>query len=332
MTPAHQTPETDNLMPTPESISLFHRAAPGQAGMALVMVLWFIVLLSVISFGLSSTGRSSAQMAGQLAGSSEARHHADAAMQLVLVNLLSASEAERLVGDGSVYRVLGPDADTHLILWDESGKIDINFASEELLQRLFSQLELSGDKSRQLAGAIADWRDDDDLVRLHGAESDDYLAAGLTYGPANDKFNNTRELAQVLGMEADILRAAEPYLTVYTSNSGINPEVAPLLVLLAASEADATTIENYVKTRQENFLAGLTPPSPPAIPRHFLATERGITFKLSALATGSRGVRAGQSMVFRLSREGSGHHLQTIRRWPYVEARELYESMERRQQ
>ena len=71
-------------------------------------------------------------------------------------------------------------------------------------------------KAQSLADAIADFRDPDDLPRLHGAEEADYRDAGLAWGPTNAPFQTVEDLQQVLGMTADIYRRVAPDLSVYS--------------------------------------------------------------------------------------------------------------------
>ena len=206
-----------------------------QRGVALILVLWFIVLLGVLALGLSKMSRNNALIARQLSGVTQARQLAEGGVQLAWANLLMASEEERLLGDGESFSLSFEQGKVELILRNESGKIDINQASEALLVRLFEGHGLPLEQSEALAGAIADWRDKDDLVRLHGAEDEDYLAAGLAYGAADSAFTSVSELHKVLGMNENIYRQIEADVTIYSKNPGVVAKVAPLSVLLAIS-------------------------------------------------------------------------------------------------
>lgn len=274
--------------------------AQWQRGVALILVLWFIVLLGVLALGLSKVSRNNALIARQLSGATQARHLAEGGVQVVLANLLMANDEERLLADGEAFVLSFEQGTVEILLWNESGKIDINHASEALLVRLFEAHQLPLEQSEALAGAIADWRDEDDLVRLHGAEDEDYFAAGLAYGAGNSAFRSVSELRKVLGMDENIYQKIEADVTIYSKNQGVNPRVAPLSVLLAISYLEPSALQHYVEERRRTHRAGLPPPPVPLIEQDFSADEEGAVFSLSALATTAQGGLGGQTRVFEL--------------------------------
>lgn len=294
----------------------FGKIATG--GMALVLVLWFIVMLTVMALGLASMSRSNTLITRQLTGAVQAHYLAQAATQLVMANLLTAPEQARLPGDGSPHEITLENGLVSAVLWDESGKIDINMASEELLTRFFTGIGADEATGQSLAGAIADWRDNDNLSRLHGAEADAYIAAGMNYVPDNQLFGSTAKLRNVLGMEAEFFTKIEPYLTVYSRVQGINPEVASMLVLLAVSDDDASVVEHYVKQRHESYLAGLAPPPAPLVARQFLARSKAEVYTLTVSAITSNGVQASELVVFRLKQGNAGVEVLPLYYRPYV--------------
>ena len=82
---------------------------------------------------------------------------------------------------------------------DEDGKIDLNAAPDELLRGLFVSAGLDEDAGAALVDAIVDFRDEDDLTRLNGAEDRDYADAGLPYGAKDAPFEAVwLPLAEVL--------------------------------------------------------------------------------------------------------------------------------------
>ena len=289
-----------------------------QRGVALILVLWFIVLLGVLALGLSKMSRNNALIARQLSGVTQARQLAEGGVQLAWANLLMASEEERLLGDGEAFALSFEQGKVELILRNESGKIDINQASEALLVRLFEGHGLPLEQSEALAGAIADWRDKDDLVRLHGAEDEDYLAAGLAYGAADSAFTSVSELHKVLGMNENIYRQIEADVTIYSKNPGVVAKVAPLSVLLAISDLERSTLQHYVDERRRTHRAGLPLPPVPLIEQDFVADEEGAVFSLSALATTDQGSVGGQSVVFELLENAGKTRIKRLTSQPYA--------------
>lgn len=293
-------------------------AGPRLRGFALVMVLWFVLLMTVMALGVVGISRSSIQMVKQHIGVIEAKYLAQAGMELVMANLMMASEKEKLLGSGHAYKLTFDEGDVRTVLQDETGKIDINTANEELLSRFFALFDVGEEKSQFLAGAIADWRDADSLVRAHGAEQEDYLAAGLSYGPANKAFPAVSVLRRLIGMEAKLFAEIEPYLTVHSKSQGINPRVAPLLTLLAASDASPEVIATYIDQRQQNYEAGLEAPAAPSVPAHFLSRNQGNVFSLIADARTVGGVSVRQKLAFRVKNKGGRREIEPLDFQPHA--------------
>ena len=91
--------------------------------------------------------------------------------------------------DGTVHTWDADEARISVSALDESGKIDLNVASDALLKGLLKSAGgLDETQASRLVDAIGDWKDPDDLRRANGAEAADYRAAGSPYLPANGAF------------------------------------------------------------------------------------------------------------------------------------------------
>lgn len=119
----------------------------------------------------------------------------------------------------------------------ETGKIDINAASPELIASLLTESGVRQEGATRLAAEIADWRDKDDDTRKNGAEAAEYLGAGRSYGPTNRDFESVSELALVLDGGEDLFECLARDVTVFTHSADIDPEAASPLVLRAAKVA-----------------------------------------------------------------------------------------------
>ena len=143
------------------------------------------------------------------------------------------------------------DAGPWVSIQDEGGKIDLNTAPDELLKGLFLSIGLDGDASAVLVDAVADFRDEDSLRRINGAEDDDYLGFGLGYGAKDGPFQTVAELQQVMGITQEIYERVAPALTVYSRQRGIDPRVAPREALLALPEVGSDDIDSLLAARAE---------------------------------------------------------------------------------
>jgi general secretion pathway protein K len=227
-----------------------------QSGVALVLVLWVITLLSVIAGNFAFSMRGEAKIARNLISTAQAQALADAGVHKAWFELSKPpTDLQRWQANGVAHPFSMGDAVLTVTLQDETGKIDLNTASEPLLQGLFRSVGLSEEGSVALVDAVVDWRDADKLKRLHGAEDADYRAAGKSYIPTNSPFETIDELQRVLGMSTDLYRKLAPALTVYSKQAGVNTAVAPRAVLLAIPGVNPAMVEQYLAQRQSLLTA-----------------------------------------------------------------------------
>jgi general secretion pathway protein K len=180
---------------------------------------------------------------------------------------------------------------------DESGKIDLNSASDALLKGLFQAAGgLDVDAAQRIVDVIDDWKDSDDLRRPNGAEAPDYQAAGLSYKPANAPFESVAELQRVLGMTPTLYAAVADHLTVFSKSPGVNPAFASRTVLMAIPGATAEVVDTYLAQRQNALAQGL--PAPP-FPVQGGAAGPTNLWRIRAEATMSDGVTYIREAVIR---------------------------------
>lgn len=243
-----------------------------QRGIALVSVLWLLLLLTVLASGMSVNSRNQAQQSGNIANATQLHHGAEAGLQLALLALAQTADQQPWLADGNPYVVPLDGMEVHIALFNESGRIDLNTAGPELLDGLLATVEPDDALRARLTDAIMDWRDGDDLRRLNGAEVDDYLAAGLNYGPANAPFTSVEELQRVLEMTPVLYRQIRHSLTLRNPRRGINPKFAPRQVLLALPGVSEITVDQFIKDRRARHEAGQPPPATDWFPQELLSS------------------------------------------------------------
>ena len=102
---------------------------------------------------------------------------------------------------------------------DEASKININTASRAQLLALFDQLKLEDVTSEQLADALIDWRDQDDIpISSNGAESSYYNTLDPPYKCKNRPLETVEELLMVKGFNGRILYGED-----YNRNGYLDP-------------------------------------------------------------------------------------------------------------
>jgi general secretion pathway protein K len=236
-----------------------------QRGVALLLVLWLAVLLTVLASGLAFETRGEAHAARNSISQAQARLRADGAVSRALFELTRPlGPADKWQADGSVHRWRDGPVAVEVVVLDESGRIDLNSAPEPLLRGLLRVVGgVDEDKAASIVAAILDWRDADDLARPGGAEEAQYRAAGLRYRPSNQPFESVEELRRVLGVTEQIFARTSASLTVYSKAPGVNPRVASREVLLSLPGATAEMVDGYLALRAEALSAKQPPPAFP---------------------------------------------------------------------
>jgi general secretion pathway protein K len=228
-----------------------------ERGVALVLVLWLTVLLTVIAGGFAYSMRTEALAARNAVSLAQARALADGAVMRVAYELMRPRTLNEVwQADGAVHIWDEEGARIAANATDESGKIDLNTASDALLKNLFQTAAgLDADAAARIVDAIGDWKDADDIRRPYGAEAPEYQAAGLTYKPANAPFENIADLQRVLGMTPSVYAAVADTLTVFSKSPGVNPAFASRTVLLAIPGATPEVVDAYVAQRKDALAA-----------------------------------------------------------------------------
>jgi general secretion pathway protein K len=250
----------------PGAVDVTRCRPPGkQRGIALILVLWLTILLAVIATAFAYSMRTETLAARNAVSLAQARGLADGAIMRVAFELMRPrTPTETWQADGVVHYWDEGDAHVAANAIDESGKIDLNVASDALLKGLFQSAGgLDADAAQRIVDVIDDWKDADDLRRPNGAEAADYRAAGLSYKPANAPFENVAELQRVLGMTPALYAAVADNLTVFSKAPGVNPAFASRAVLLAIPGATADVVDTYLRQRQDALAQRLPLPAFP---------------------------------------------------------------------
>jgi general secretion pathway protein K len=201
-----------------------------ERGFALIVVLWFLVLIGSIGIALILHARSETAIARNVRAAAEAEALADDGIARAAFNLLDPVKADRWPFDGSPHRINLPDGYVTVQIEDETNKINPNLATAELMAGLFEAVGLERNRARHLGGATADWVSDDGDPSEFGAKADQYRAAGKKYGPPNAPLETLDDLNLVLGMTPDVLAKVRPYLTLYTATNEPNLKGAPAVI------------------------------------------------------------------------------------------------------
>lgn len=236
-----------------------------QSGLAMVIVIWVLSLLTIMAGSFALTMRRETTVISAVKDNAVALAIAETGIGFAQQMLFLQDKNKRWRADGSIYHLKYQDADIRVRLLSEQGKIDINKADEALLTAMMTSIDMEQEQQQAIVNAILDWRDKDDQMRDNGAEKEQYEDADLSYQPANKDFQLVDELQMVLGMNSDIYQQLKPLITVYSKQAKVNLQLASKEVIQAIGELEPEVLDEYIEQRVENTKAQIPAPEYPAM-------------------------------------------------------------------
>lgn len=264
----------------------------GQRGVALILVMWLIALLTALVAGFAMAARVEQLQGRVLARGLVAEQAARAGVEYAVMRMYDQQPLRRWQADGRRYRWRFGEAQVELRLVDEQGKVDLNATQPPLLSALLQALGEPRDSADRIAGAVVDWRDPDPLSQPAGGGEDvDYAAAGLPYGAKDAPFETVAELLQVLGMTPQLYARVAPHVTVFSGRDPPDPAFASAPVLTALG-LDAQTIV----AQREQWNPALGQPSPMLAQGMQLGAANSGTYSIQSRAR----LRDGREAILRV--------------------------------
>ncbi len=220
-----------------------------QAGVALVMLLWFIAAMSLLVTGLMGEAKLDIRLSQLYLRQAQAEALGDGAAQRAMQAMLEMRRSGEPVP--SVFEWGDEQAQVQLIanVRGASGYVDLNWATEPLLVELFVELgELESQAAAVLASTIIKWR---------GQKSEQEVAdPDLRYG----RFEAPEDLLLVKGVSRSLFDKVLPALAV---NSGWHPEVnimsAPPEVLRILAGGDESLMDHWQQAQREPGAGAVQP-------------------------------------------------------------------------
>lgn len=244
-------------------------AAPRQAGVVLIVVLFFVLLLTSGIATFVKRAAVDSMIARNRDGAARAEALARGGVRLagaiLLEDLLREQESESHLetpgdawalvgqmeietGDGAVLRLRIEDMGTRLNLNALPFGSDAAAAPEEtglflqaLLEKVIEELPVApADKAlydpAALGASLIDWLDPDEISARGEDEDEYYQAQDPPYRAASRPLFSLEELRLIEGFDGRLVDGLRPYLTVYPwapppNIGGVNPNTAPPHVL-----------------------------------------------------------------------------------------------------
>jgi type II secretory pathway component PulK len=193
-----------------------------RAGTVLIVTIWVVLVLAGLAMVFARSMRVAAAVSANHVASLQAECIAEGALQYIIAKLVEAAEEgadedprdlyeAKEVGTGYFWVLrsnLESDREFDFGLTDEAGKINLNSASLEMLQRLPGM-------TAELAASIIDWRDEDGDVTTGGAESEYYLLQSEGYQCKNRPLETVEEILLIKGASVELLYGEDTNLNGY---------------------------------------------------------------------------------------------------------------------
>lgn len=203
-------------------------AANGRRGIALIIVMISVMILTILAAGFAYSMKVEMRLAMNARNFSELEWIGRSGMEYAKWILaedmkLDPRDASFDVwagGNGGLAASNSPLADIHLPMTVQLGqgeftlqpmvdterKININRADERLLQRAFTAMGADAGEIPVVISSILDWIDRDDIENMQGAESDYYLGFDPPYEAKNGPMDDLTELLLIQGVNPAMYR------------------------------------------------------------------------------------------------------------------------------
>jgi general secretion pathway protein K len=270
---------------------------------ALLLVLWACTLLAILLGGYAVLARTAALQTRYQFEQTRAHYAAEAGLARAVYALQDPDPKRRWAGDGRAYPFPFDGATVQVSMIDEGGKVDLNAASPQVLQALFSAGGLDATAAGKLAANVVDWRSFVTDAGQADTARAAYAAAGRDYGPRHGPFATLEELQLVLGMTPTLFQQLEPAITIWSGRAMPDPNTAPPLALAAIPGLDPQQAQAMLAARQQNGGAGVSP------------IGGGITHSIRSQAELADGTRAVIRATIRQQPGGMGSQPYTVLRW-----------------
>ena len=283
---------SDSGSSTPRSCPFGRSAHPSSVnsrGVALILVLWVMAILSVVALEFCFAMRTEVQIAQNFKEETQRYAIAQGGIERAIAELIYRNntrmqqlrktlkpeevlpEEREWVTDGRPYVLPFDQGTCEVRATGEAGKININVVSDPTLRKIVNQLGLEGEARDVVTDSILDWRTPGELHRLNGAKSDYYQSLKDPYDCKNGNLDAIEELLLVRGVTPDLFYGKKAkreedgtttdrfglrdVFSIYASGEQVDINSASATVLRVALGIPNEVAQQIVKEREEKSYA-----------------------------------------------------------------------------
>jgi len=265
--------------------------SPGQRGIALILVLWVLTLLSVLVMEFCFSMRTEINITRNFKETSQLYYCAQGGIQRAIAEAIYRNDpaiharrqnlnAEDSSGidlewrlDGTPQALSFEGAEVEVRIKNESGRINLNRASDVIIRKVMKYFLEAGEQRDTVVDSILDWRDPDDLHRINGAENDYYRSLSEPYDCKNADFDSVEELLLVREITPELFSGKRvkgeaeeeapavglrDLFTVFSTATNVDINSAPWEVILVLFGIPADLAKRVVEIRGEWPFANLS--------------------------------------------------------------------------
>ena len=221
-------------------------ATASERGFVIIAVLWILAALAALATIFSVYLSNSAQALAVNDSGLKAEALVSASLELTTYQLLLAGDKARPALGSFRFRL--DNADVLVSYTSEAARIDLNFASKEMLANLFAVLGADQQAAKEYADRTVGWRTRPKADRANDEEAL-YGAAGLGYSPRQSLFTHVNELSLVLGLPPILVDRALPFVTVFNGSSNVDVLIAVPEVIAALPGMTPSALKDFLSQR-----------------------------------------------------------------------------------
>ncbi len=231
-----------------------------QKGIALIQVLIISTILVMLGIFISQTVREQVATAHSINTAFALRLKIESAEAKLLQALLTNQRYKKVESKNNIVQRWNFFAKEFLIdeevtvtIQDLSSLVSLNVTEKTILTAVLKELGIEREKITNFIAALADWKDQDQQIRLNGAEKDFYRLKG-EQGPRNGYLQSLSEVEYIRG--GDILSFERwNSLSSIEMVSSFNPLNSPKIILKAMIKDD-NIVNEVLELRASNRLKG----------------------------------------------------------------------------
>ncbi|TWB96018.1 general secretion pathway protein K [Bradyrhizobium macuxiense] len=214
--------------------------SPANRGFVIVAVLWILLALSSLAIIFSAYLAASARALAASDVSLQTEALVSAGLELTAYQLTLTDEKTR--PQYGAFHFGLDDASINVSFTSEAGRVDLNYASKEMLIGLFVVLGASKDAASEYADRIVGWRTRP-APGSENVEAARYNALG--YSPRQGLFTHVNELALVAGIPEAFVDRVLPFVTVFNGSPDVDPKIAAPEVVLAMDKVSGKAQDGF---------------------------------------------------------------------------------------